>query len=174
MDGIDKGLVELRGRPMISHVLERFAPQVDEVLLSANRNLERYAAFGHQVIEDTVGGYAGPLAGFERGLALAHHELVATVPCDTPFLPLDLVARLSAALHANAAQLAVAKTTRAQPVFCLLPRSLQAQLRAYLDCGARKVDAWYATLNVVEVAFDDAAGAFENINTSQELRRQQT
>ena len=90
MGGVDKGLKALRGRPMVEWVVERFAPQVDEVLINANQNLEAYAAFGYRVIPDEIGGYAGPLAGLHRGLSQAAHDLVATVPCDSPFLPADL------------------------------------------------------------------------------------
>jgi molybdopterin-guanine dinucleotide biosynthesis protein A len=171
MGGVDKGLQPFRGRPMVAHVLERFGPQVDELLVNANRNVEAYAAFGHRVIADEIEGFAGPLAGFERGLAHARGELVATVPCDSPFLPADLVARLHAALDARGADLAVAKTgDQAHPVFCLMKRAVHGSLREFLASGQRKIDRWYAALSVVEVAFDDEPDAFLNINTREELR----
>ena len=94
MGGVDKGLQLLQGRPLIAWVLERLGPQVDEILVSANQNLERYHAFGYPVLTDEVEGFAGPLAGLERGLAVARNELVVTAPCDSPFLPSQLVARL--------------------------------------------------------------------------------
>lgn len=170
MGSVDKGLQELRSRPMVAWVLERFAPQVDEILINANRNLEAYGAFGHRVIPDAIGGYAGPLAGLHRGMSEAAHPLVATVPCDSPFLPADLIARLRAPLDRNEADLAVARTfDQPHPVFCLARRSLLPGLTAYLEAGGRKIDAWYASLRVVEVAFDDEAEAFGNINTREEL-----
>ena len=170
MGGTDKGLAELWGRPMVAHVIDRLAPQVDEILINANRNPERYAAFGYRVIPDAIEGYAGPLAGLERGLAEASHALVATAPCDSPFLPAVLVQRLYESMSAAGADLAVARTgDQPHPVFCLCRRSLHAHLRAYLGAGGRKIDAWYATLRVVEVAFDDQAQAFSNINTREEL-----
>jgi molybdopterin-guanine dinucleotide biosynthesis protein A len=170
MGGVDKGLAPFRGRPMVAHVLERLAPQVDEILVNANRNPEAYAAFGHRVIADEIPGFAGPLAGFERGLAHARGELVATVPCDSPFLPPDLVPRLRAALESANADLAVAKTgAQAHPVFCLMRRAVHASLERFLASGQRKIDKWYAALAVVEVAFDDEAEAFANINTRDEL-----
>jgi molybdopterin-guanine dinucleotide biosynthesis protein A len=175
MGSVDKGLQLLRGRPMAAWVIERFAPQVDEVLINANQNLERYAAFGHRVIPDEVTGYAGPLAGLHRGLTEAAHDLVATVPCDSPFLPLDLVARLKAALERERAEIAVAKTgDQPHPVFCLCRRSVLPGLTAFLAAGGRKIDAWYAKLKVVEVAFDDQPDAFSNINTEDELRAFET
>jgi molybdopterin-guanine dinucleotide biosynthesis protein A len=100
----------------------------------------------------------------------AAHPLVATVPCDSPFLPLDLVARLAAALAARDAQLAVARTfDQPHPVFCLVHRDVLPHLGAFLHGGGRKIDAWYATLAIAEVAFDDEAEAFRNINTAGEL-----
>lgn len=171
MGSVDKGLKLLRGRPMVAWVLERFGPQVDEVLINANRNLERYRTFGCDVIADEVGGFAGPLAGLERGLAHAHHELVATVPCDSPFLPRDLIERLRCALFEHNARLAVAKTgERSHPVFALCRRDVHDHLRAFLAGGGRKIDAWYSTLEIVEVAFDDKPDAFSNINTDDELQ----
>ncbi|MBK8319602.1 MAG: molybdenum cofactor guanylyltransferase [Betaproteobacteria bacterium] len=172
MGGTDKGLQELRGQPMVHWVIERLAPQVDELLINANQNGERYAAFGHRVVPDQIPGFAGPLAGLHAALATATHPLVATAPCDSPFLPADLISRLFSALTAADADLAVAKTfDQAHPVFCLCRRSVLPHLTEFLESGGRKVDRWYSTLNIVEVAFDDEADAFENINTHEELGR---
>lgn len=172
MGGTDKGLQELRGQPMVHWVIERLAPQVDELLINANQNGERYAAFGHRVVPDQIPGFAGPLAGLHAALATATHPLVATAPCDSPFLPADLISRLFSALTAADADLAVAKTfDQAHPVFCLCQRSVLPHLTEFLEGGGRKVDRWYSTLNIVEVAFDDEADAFENINTHEELGR---
>ena len=175
MGGVDKGLQPLRGRPMIAHVLERLAPQVDIVLINANQNAEAYAAVGAahdaRVVPDIVGGFAGPLAGLHAGLAACTTPLIITVPCDSPFLPLDLVARLRDALLANDARLAVARTgTQAHPVFALVDARVRDNLTAFLEGGGRKIDAWYASLPVVEVPFDDEPEAFENINTREELK----
>jgi molybdopterin-guanine dinucleotide biosynthesis protein A len=175
MGGVDKGLQLLNGRPMAARVLTRLAPQVDEVLINANQNLERYALLGCRVVPDRLGGYAGPLAGLHCALSEARHELVAMVPCDSPFLPEDLVARLAAPLQDESVDLAVAKTgTQPHPVFCLARRRLLPHLSTFLQSGGRKIDAWYATLKVVEVAFDDEAAAFSNINTAEELRSAET
>lgn len=175
MGGIDKGLQELRGRPMVAWVVERFAPQVDELLINANRNVERYAVFGQRVVPDQIPDNAGPLAGLHAALSAAAHPLVATAPCDSPFLPADLVFRLFSALTAANADLAVARTfDQPHPVFCLCRRDVLPHLTEYLAGGGRKIDRWYATLKVVEVAFDDEADAFENINTREELGRFET
>jgi molybdopterin-guanine dinucleotide biosynthesis protein A len=170
MGGVDKGLQPLRGKPMLQWVIERFAPQVDEVLINANQNLERYAVLGYRIVPDVIDGFAGPLAGLHRGLSEAQHDHVATVPCDSPFLPHDLVSRLAAALVERGAELAVAKTgNQPHPVFCLCRKSVLPGLTAFLTAGGRKIDAWYAKLATVEVAFDDEAPAFSNINTREEL-----
>ncbi len=171
MGEVDKGLQVFQGRPMVQHVLQRLAPQVDEMLINANRNLEAYAALGHRVVPDSIEGFAGPLAGLQVGLLAATTPLIVTAPCDSPFLPLDLVARLRAGMQQEGADLAVAKTfQQAHPVFCLVRRELEPHLRAFLAGGQRKIDKWYATLKVAEVAFDDQEAAFANINTTAELK----
>ena len=169
MGGVDKGLQLLRGKPMAQHVIERFAPQVEELLINANQNIVQYQELGYRVIPDAIGGFVGPLAGLHRGLSEATHPLVVTSPCDSPFLPLDLVAQLKAALDANNAELAVAKTgDQPHPVFSLCRTSVIPSLTAFLESGGRKIDLWYSQLKVVEVQFAEEA-AFRNINTREEL-----
>ena len=171
MGGVDKGLQALRGKPMIEWVLERLKPQVAEVIVNANQNIDKYEAYAHRVVRDEIGGFAGPLAGLHAGLKFARHPIVVTVPCDSPFLPADLVGRLQAALGEN--HLAVAKTgEQPHPVFSLMKRDVRESLEAFLAQGGRKIDAWYAALKVVEVNFDDEADAFRNINTLEELGRE--
>jgi len=149
--------------------IARLRPQVDEILINANQNLEIYRAFGYRVVPDEIGGFAGPLAGLHAGLKAATHALVVTVPCDSPFLPADLVSRLNSCLKGN--DLAVARTgDQPHPVFALMKREVRESLEAFLASGGRKIDAWYAALKVVEVGFDDEADAFRNINTLEELR----
>lgn len=174
MGGVDKGLQELCGRPLVRCVLERLAPQVDTILINANQNPARYAEFGWPVLADKIPGFAGPLAGLHAALAQAATPLLVTVPCDSPFLPLDLVARLLNALTKHRAELAVAQTgDQVQRAFCLARRELLPRLEAFLDAGERKVGLWHASLNIVEVSFDDQVEAFGNINTAQELSEHQ-
>lgn len=174
MGSIDKGLVPLAGKPMVVHVLERLAPQVQRMLINANQNQDTYAAFGTPVWPDAMPDFAGPLAGLQTGLMHCETPYLVTAPCDSPFLPPDLVARLAQALQAQDAELAVAitgegATRQPHPVFCLAKASLLPHLTAFLEGGGRKVDRWYATLRVAEVHFADEA-AFRNINTLAELR----
>lgn len=172
MGGVDKGLQPLEGRPMVAWAIERLAPQVEAIVVNANQNLDAYRAFGYPVVSDAVGGFAGPLAGLHAGLQATRTALAVTVPCDSPFLPSDLVARLRSALEAGNAELAVAKTgDQPHPVFSLVQRRILPHLEAFLRSGGRKIDAWYASLEVVEVSFDDQAEAFSNINTREDLAR---
>ena len=169
MGGVDKGLQLLRGKPMVSWVIARLAPQVSEIIVNANQNLQNYEKYGHRVVPDEIGGYAGPLAGLHAGLKAAAHPLVVTVPCDSPFLPPDLVSRLSEQLKDH--QVAVARTgDQTHPVFALVRKSLLENLEAFLVGGGRKIDAWYGSLAYLEVRFDDEADAFRNINTPEELK----
>ncbi|HEX4985157.1 MAG TPA: molybdenum cofactor guanylyltransferase MobA [Burkholderiales bacterium] len=170
MGNLDKGLQPLDGRPLVALVLGRLAPQVDEVLISANRNRDAYAAFGKRVIADRIEGYAGPLAGLHAGLAEASHGLVLSVPCDTPFIPMDLAPRLLAPLADEGIDLAVAAAGgRTHYAICLARTRLLDGLANFLESGGRKVAQWHATLRVAEVGFDDQPGAFRNFNTSEDL-----
>lgn len=171
MGAVDKGLQSLNGRPLAHWVAERLSPQVDELLINANRNAEAYATLGYRIMPDLIPDFAGPLAGLHAALSAARHPLVATAPCDSPFLPHDLVSRLRNALLAQNADLAVARTfAQPHPVFCLCKRELLPHLTDYLGSGQRRFERWYATLPVAEVGFDDVADAFANINTVDELR----
>lgn len=172
MGGVDKGLQLLRGKPMVSWVIERLQAQVSALLINANQNLARYAEFGCPVVPDQIPDFAGPLAGLHAALSAAQTPLVATAPCDSPFLPEDLISRLFSALTVTNSDLAVARTfDQPHPVFCLCKREVLPHLSEFLASGGRKIDRWYATLKVTEVAFDDQAEAFENINTREELGR---
>jgi molybdopterin-guanine dinucleotide biosynthesis protein A len=170
MGGVDKGLVEFAGKPMVAHVVDRLRPQVDEILINANREIERYADFGYEVISDEIEGFAGPLAGLHRGMCAAIHPFVMTAPCDSPFLPADLAGRLMKALISDNVDIAVAKTgSQTQPVFCLCRKHLKDHLENFMQHGGSKMRAWHGTLKVAEVAFDDKPEAFTNINTIEEL-----
>jgi len=170
MGGVDKGLQPLQDRPLIQHVIDRLRPQVATVLINANQNLARYAEFGCPVVPDRVGGFAGPLAGLDAGLHATAASLIVTAPCDSPFLPHDLVTRLATARSTVDADVAVARTgSQSHPVFALVCTRVRSHLADFLARGERKIDFWYASLSVVEVAFDDEADAFANINTRDEL-----
>lgn len=178
MGGADKGLQTLHGEPLAAHVLKRLAPQTGALLISANRHPDVYAAlgapFGAGIVADTLPEFPGPLAGLLAGLRTARSEYLLSAPCDTPWLPADLAARLAQALAANAADISTVTTADADgnlslhPVFALLRTGLADDLAAYLAAGERKVRAWYARHKTVEVAFPDVH-AFYNVNDLQQL-----
>lgn len=171
MGGADKGLLLLNGRPLIAWVLERIQPQVDEIIISANRNQEQYAHFGFPVISDEIPDYAGPLAGLHRAMQTARNALILTVPCDTPFLPIDLAPKLSAALMRESAQIAIPRAGgRTHHAVMLCQQNLAPNLAAYLVSGERKVMEWQRRLNQVVVPFDEAE-AFTNFNTPEDLEK---
>lgn len=178
MGQVDKGLQAFNGMVMAMHVMVRLSPQVGEIIINANQHLAIYETFGAQVWPDQIEGFAGPLAGLQTGLAHCETPYLVSAPCDSPFLPLDLIERLSVALLLDDADLAVATTIeknegierkQAHPVFSLMKSSLLPHLSHFLLNGGRKVGAWHASLKVIEVNFDDTA-AFRNINTLNELR----
>ena len=178
MGGVDKGLQLLRGEPLALHVLRRLAPQTGALVISANRHLDDYAAlgapFGATVVADADASFAGPLAGLLAGLRAVDAPALLCAPCDSPFLPVDLGARLAAALDAARADIAMARTVDAhgapspQPAFALVRTALADDLAAALDAGERKMRAWYARHTTVEVTFTDER-AFYNANSLQDL-----
>ncbi|MDD3484877.1 molybdenum cofactor guanylyltransferase MobA [Azovibrio restrictus] len=171
----DKGLQPLGDKPMAQWALERLAPQVDHLCISANQNLARYAALGAPyaapVLPDRLPDHPGPLAGLHAALSQIRTSLLVSVPCDSPFLPSDLVSRLFLALQQSGSDLAVARCgERSHPVFCLCRRELLPGLEDFLLRGERKVSLWHGTLRVTEVPFDDRPEAFLNLNTEAELQ----
>lgn len=169
--GDDKGLRPFRGRALAAHVVERLAPQVGALAINANRNVDAWRAFGLPVFGDRIEGFAGPLAGLHAAMSHATTPWIVTAPCDSPFLPTDLVERLAQGLGEAGAQVCVARTgAQPHPVFALVERALLEHLEAFLATGRRRIDAWYAPLRVAQVSFEDDA-AFRNINTADELAR---
>ncbi|MEN8710807.1 MAG: molybdenum cofactor guanylyltransferase MobA [Arenicellales bacterium] len=172
LGGQDKGLMDLDGKPLIEHILELVTPQVSAVIINANRNQQVYADLGHPVISDNMADYQGPLAGFAVALAACNTDYIMTLPCDGPYVPVDLVSRLSAAMKDNDAELAVAYDgQRMQPVYALIPRSLLGSLQEFLDAGDRKIDLWYARHNTALADFSDVIDTFFNINTEDDLSK---
>ncbi len=187
MGGVDKGLQNFRGMPLVMHTLMRLQMQegalIGESMVNANRNLSAYESMGVSVWPDaSPDEFAGPLAGFLTGLERCESPYLLTVPCDTPLFPLDLAQRLMQALEDEDAEIAMAcapeldeqgnSSTRAQPVFCLMQARLMESLMTFMQGGGRKIDKWTAQHRTALVAFDtptDSAQAFANANTLAEL-----
>lgn len=169
MGGQDKGLISLDGKPMVAHVLSALQMQVGDLIINANRNLDRYGEFGHRVITDAIGDFSGPLAGMASAMQASKTRYVLTAPCDSPLLPDDLAGRLYSTLRAADAEIAVAHDgERMQPVFALLRRDLLDSLTAFLEGGERKIDRWFAQHRTVTVDFSDKPETFLNVNTHED------
>lgn len=177
MGGVDKGLVNLHGKPLIAHVIARLVPQVNELFINANRSLDQYKNFGYPVFADENQNFSGPLAGFQLALKHASHDYVCIVPCDSPFLPSNLVQKLFAALMENDADIAVAASDQhSHPVFCLCKKNVLPSLEGFINSGQAKVSAWQKSLHYVEVDFTEPNGngatkAFLNLNTLEDLNQ---
>jgi molybdopterin-guanine dinucleotide biosynthesis protein A len=166
MGGNDKGLLLLDGQPLVQHVLARIVPQVDGLWISANRHVAEYQRFGYPVVQDTTDGYLGPLAGVLAGLRVAEAEWVLMVPCDTPYLPMDMLEKLMASRAGK--DIVVASAARVHATVMLCRRGLVNNLAEFLARGERKVQLWQAQLNCAVAQFDDEA-VFANLNTPEQL-----
>lgn len=169
--GRDKGLLEFDGQPLVARVHARLAPQVAHVLVSANRNADVYRRYGTVVADPPAFALAGPLAGLLAALRIATTPWLCTVPCDGPYLPHDLVARLAAVLVPGGPRVAVVRSAgHLQPVFALYARTLAIDLEHSLATGAQAVAAWLCAQHAIAVDFDHD-DAFVNINTPADLQR---
>lgn len=170
MGGEDKGLIAVAGRALIETVILALRPQVSDLLINANRNLDRYRACGLPVVTDMLEGYCGPLAGMASAMRVAKTPYILSVPCDSPFIAPDLAVRLHAGLKDNDAAIGVADSGgRLEPVFALIDCNLLESLLAYLESGERKIDRWYALHPMTAVDLSDHAEMFLNLNTPEDL-----
>lgn len=169
MGGMDKGLIELNGRPLVAYVLAALRPQVATVLINANRNLESYAKLGCRVIPDDQQGYPGPLAGLVTALGQAETPWVLTAPCDGPLVSTDLGPRLYCALMSTDAEVAtVCDGERLHPVYALVPTWLRSSVQDYLAAGERKLIGWLRNRRLAIADFSDQNASFINLNTIEE------
>lgn len=178
MGGVDKGLQNHLGIPLALHALRRLGPQVGRLMINANRNFEVYESMGVPVWADGIPDYPGPLAGVLAGLAHCETPYLATVPCDTPNFPSDLVARLMEGLIDTDGEMAIACTreaqlTRRQPVFSLMKTSVRPNLAAFVASGQGNVGLWASQQRCAQVVFEDGSEFF-NANTLAELEQLQT
>lgn len=170
MGGCDKGLIKLLGKPLVEYVIRALKPQVAEMIINANRNRERYAAYGYPIIADLMDGFYGPLAGMASAMQAARTPYIVTTPCDSPFVPSDLVKRLYGGIEEQAAEIAVAHNgERLQPVFALLDQNLRSSIIAYLKRGERKIDRWYEEHRLAIIDFSDQPNTFVNVNTPEDV-----
>lgn len=170
MGGQDKGLIQLARKPMIEYVLNAIEPQVDAIIINANRNQKVYGKYGYPVVADQIGGYCGPLAGMASGLQAAKTPFIVTAPCDTPLIPDDLVHKLYSILQDEDAEICTAHANgRLQPVFTLMKSELLSSMLDFLNSGERKIDKWFEKHRLAIADFSEQAETFININSAAEL-----
>ena len=169
MDGLDKGLVEIGGREMISYVIETLQASVDHIVVNANRNLVRYEKYPVTVVPDSMQGFQGPLAGIEAALGAAQTPWVYTCPCDSPMQSANLLPHVWGEISASNAEIGVAfDGRRTHPVFLMLRRDLLTSLRGYLEEGERKIDRWFDRHRLKTIDCSDFSQSFVNVNTEEE------
>ena len=171
MDGQDKGLIKINGQPMINLVIEKLKPQLNHIIINANRNIEQYQTFNLPVIRDIyTNDFYGPLAGMLSAIKATDTDYILTVPCDNPFIPEDLTVRLLTALNNESADVAVVHDgNRMQPVFALIKTSLADSMQQFIDNGDRKIELWYKLHDTVLVDFSDKKEISINLNTPEDL-----
>ncbi len=166
MGGQDKGLLEFNGAPLIEILIRELERQAVAIVINANRNLDRYQAFGLPVISDRLEDYQGPLAGFASAMDSVDSAFILSLPCDGPLLAADYVARFVTSQQRSGAPICVAfDGERLQPVHALIRVDLLASLNRFLDSGERKIDRWYALHAYAQTDFSDCSDMFRNINT---------
>ena len=176
MGGIDKGLIPFHGKPLVESAIAKLKPQVQTIVINANRSITKYATYGYAVIMDETPDFSGPLAGFSVGLKACRTPYLLTSPCDSPLLPNNLAELLAAEMERGDFQLVYASSKEvdgkvwAQPVFCLMRSNLQDSLNQFLQKGDFKIDRWFKELRSSTVIFDDAQ-VFANVNTPEELKK---
>ncbi len=176
MGGIDKGLIPFHGKPLIESAIAKLKPQVQTIVINANRSITKYATYGYPVVMDETPDFSGPLAGFSVGLKACRTPYLLTSPCDSPLLPNNLAELLAVEMGRGDFQLVYASSKEAdgkvwaQPVFCLMRSNLQDSLDQFLQKGDLKIDRWFKELRTSTVVFDDPL-VFANVNTPDELKK---
>ena len=177
MGGLDKGLVPFDNNPLISYAINAVNPHVSEIIISANRSISQYGQFGYKVIKDEMVGGLGPLAGIYTGLLNCKTEYLISIPCDTPFLPGNLVTNLMNSVNEKNCNGAIPYTKLNSgkklfhPTVMLLRTELKKSLANYLNNGGRKIKIWTDAENFCEVLFDNERH-FENLNTLDDLKNE--
>lgn len=168
MGGQDKGLINLNGRPLFEHVMSKLAPQVGNVVISANRNIEIYQSFGVNVLSDTLPDYPGPLAGILSAMQHLISEWFLFCPCDAPNIPDNLAYKLwmqkgeSHAVWVNDGE-------RDHPTIALIHRKLVTDLERYLAAGERRVMIFLREVGGKPILFANQIQNFINVNTPEDL-----
>ena len=169
VDELDKGLINFSGKTLVEHVLERVAGQTVETLIVANRHIDEYAALGVNVISDRIDGYQGPLAGIDVAFSVTASSFLLCVPCDSPFLPDDLIDRFIVASTGNNPIVVASDGQRLHPIICLIHRSVWPDVERRLAQGHLRLMDW-VDANGYDVAdFSDCPVSLQNLNTLAQI-----
>jgi molybdopterin-guanine dinucleotide biosynthesis protein A len=170
MNNQDKGLINYKGRPMVSYAINALAAVADQSIINANRNLEHYQQFGLPVVADQTDSFDGPLAGVLTAMIYADTDILVVMPCDSPLIKAEHLQKLLLTRAEHDADVAVAfDGERLHPVFLAIKTSLRTSLQDYLDSGQRKIDRWLEQQKMVKADFSNEPEIFININTLTEL-----
>ena len=170
MGGVDKGLQLFRGKPLFQHIQQRLQPQVANIAINANRHQAEYGATGLPVFADRLADFQGPLSGILTALERADTDFVLFVPCDCPFLPLNLLEKLKSAVKNDRTLIAYAHDgERDHPTFCLMATALKKPLADYLASGERRMLHFMRQHQAIAVDFSEQKNAFINMNTLADL-----
>ncbi|OCG00193.1 molybdenum cofactor guanylyltransferase MobA [Gilliamella sp. wkB112] len=170
MNGNDKGLLLLKGKPLYQHVIDCIQYQVNSIMINCNRHFEQYQKAGYPIFSDDYKGYLGPLSGIYSGLQRSQTQWNLFVSCDTPFLPDNLITRLSKHIDTNKAVYPFDGKYN-HPTILLINKIVTPQLKAYLEQGDRKLMIFLQQINALSVDFSDKVSCFININTPEILNK---
>ncbi len=169
MGGRDKGLIKLNDKTIVEHIIEKISPQLDRIIINANRNQEEYRQYGYPAIKDSLPGFPGPLAGMLTALESSDTDFIITLPCDGPHLTDNFVSKMSQALAESKAEIAVAHDgKRMQQMYALIPVYLHADLAVFLRHDNRAVKDWFAQHSIILVDFSESPEMFININSKED------
>lgn len=172
MDGVDKGLLTFNKRPLIETSLQILDPWFETILININRNKSAYALYKKTLITDESEDYLGPLSGMLAALKIAKTDVILTIPCDMPFISMQILNKLlGKSIEAASRPVTVHDGNRLQPMVSLLHKSSIESLSDYLAAGDRKVDLWFERNNALTVSVKDNENQFFNINSKQDLTR---
>lgn len=172
MGGVEKGLIGLNDQPMIAHIINKLKKQVGHIYISANHHEDDYASFGYPVVKDLRDYFAGPLAGVEAVISQVDTPYLGVIPCDTPFFPSDLFAKLKNHMLSSkvkAAYAAVSSDDKNQfhPLCCLIDSEACLEVKDYLENGGAKAVEWLNEIGAEPVLFDNPF-EFINLNRPQD------
>ena len=169
MDGVDKGLIEFRGLPLVAHVASVIESKVDKIYISANRSFDSYASYG-EVISDDLLGFQGPLAGISKALKVCSTKYLLVLPCDSPLIDSELIDDLISRMKQKDADICVAHDgSIMHATFALMKSNLGKSLEHFLNDGGRKMALWYRQQNLERIDVSDRLVVLTNLNKPEDL-----